>query len=42
MPETKGGRFDKLSDRRNVVVIADEAHNQYEFGSHVKFLDVSN
>ncbi len=36
MPETKGERFEKLSDRRNIVVIADEAHrSQYEFGSHV-------
>ena len=36
MPETKGGRFEKLSDRRNIIVIADEAHrSQYEFGSHV-------
>ena len=36
MPETKGERFEKLSDRRNIIVIADEAHrSQYEFGSHV-------
>src|SRR2546423_2425947 len=36
MPETKGERFEKLSDRRNLIVIADEAHrSQYEFGSHV-------
>jgi type I restriction enzyme R subunit len=36
MPEAKGGRFETLSDRRNIVVIADEAHrSQYEFGSHV-------
>lgn len=32
----KGDRYPLLSDRRNIVVIADEAHrSQYEFGSHV-------
>ena len=32
LPEERGGRFPKLSDRRNIVVIADEAHrSQYEF-----------
>ena len=31
-PDEKGDRFPKLSDRRNVVVIADEAHrSQYDF-----------
>ncbi|MDD4886945.1 MAG: type I restriction endonuclease subunit R [Thiomonas sp.] len=36
MPETKGSRFEQLSDRQNIIVIADEAHrSQYEFGSHV-------
>lgn len=31
-PETKGGKHDLLSDRRNIVVIADEAHrSQYDF-----------
>lgn len=36
VPETKGSRFEKLTDRQNIVVIADEAHRtQYEFGSHV-------
>ncbi len=36
VPETKGERFKALSDRRNILVIADEAHrSQYEFGSHV-------
>jgi type I restriction enzyme, R subunit len=36
VPETKGARFDQLTDRQNVIVIADEAHrSQYEFGSHV-------
>ncbi|MEW6303437.1 MAG: type I restriction endonuclease subunit R [Verrucomicrobiota bacterium] len=36
MPEKKGGRFEQLSERRNIVVIADEAHrSQYEFGSHI-------
>lgn len=32
MPEEKGGIYPKLSDRRNIVVIADEAHrSQYDF-----------
>ena len=32
LPEAKGGRYGKLSGRRNVVVIADEAHrSQYDF-----------
>jgi type I restriction enzyme R subunit len=32
LPEEKGDRFPKLSDRRNIVVIADEAHrSQYDF-----------
>ncbi len=32
MPEEKGDRFPMLSDRRNIVVIADEAHrSQYDF-----------
>ncbi|PKO61720.1 MAG: DEAD/DEAH box helicase [Betaproteobacteria bacterium HGW-Betaproteobacteria-18] len=36
VPETKGNRFEQLSDRQNIIVIADEAHrSQYEFGSHV-------
>ncbi len=36
VPETKGERFAQLTDRQNVIVIADEAHrSQYEFGSHV-------
>ncbi|MCL4506483.1 MAG: type I restriction endonuclease subunit R [Chloroflexi bacterium] len=31
-PEQKGGRYPLLSDRRNIVVIADEAHrSQYDF-----------
>ena len=31
-PEQKGDRYPRLSDRRNIVVIADEAHrSQYEF-----------
>jgi type I restriction enzyme R subunit len=35
VPETKGARFELLTDRQNIVVIADEAHrSQYEFGSH--------
>jgi len=32
LPEQKGDSFPKLSDRRNIVVIADEAHrSQYDF-----------
>ncbi len=32
MPAEKGGTYPKLSDRRNIVVIADEAHrSQYDF-----------
>jgi len=32
LPESKGGRYPLLSDRRNIVVIADEAHrSQYDF-----------
>jgi len=32
MPEEKGDRFPLLSDRRNIVVVADEAHrSQYDF-----------
>lgn len=32
LPEAKGDTYPKLSDRRNVVVIADEAHrSQYDF-----------
>lgn len=31
-PELKGGQYDLLSDRRNIVVITDEAHrSQYDF-----------
>src|SRR5574344_2071878 len=31
-PDEKGGEYDLLSDRRNIVVIADEAHrSQYDF-----------
>jgi type I restriction enzyme R subunit len=36
LPETKGDEHPVLSQRRNIVVIADEAHrSQYEFGSHL-------
>jgi type I restriction enzyme R subunit len=36
LPEHKGDIHPSLSDRRNIVVIADEAHrSQYEFGSHL-------
>ena len=32
LPEIKGGRYPQLSDRRNIVVVADEAHrSQYDF-----------
>jgi len=32
LPDEKGGTYPKLSDRRNIVVIADEAHrSQYDF-----------
>src|SRR3569833_2384559 len=32
MPETKGDTFPRLSDRSNIVVMADEAHrSQYDF-----------
>ncbi|MDA8086723.1 MAG: type I restriction endonuclease subunit R [Nitrospiraceae bacterium] len=32
LPETKGGDYPALSERRNIVVIADEAHrSQYDF-----------
>jgi type I restriction enzyme, R subunit len=32
LPETKGGKYPRLSDRRNIVVVADEAHrSQYDF-----------
>ncbi len=32
MPETKGDSFPQLSDRKNIIVIADEAHrSQYDF-----------
>jgi type I restriction enzyme R subunit len=32
LPEEKGDRYPRLSDRRNIVVIADEAHrSQYDF-----------
>src|SRR5437763_777350 len=36
LPEQKGAKAPELSKRRNIVVIAAEAHrSQYEFGSHV-------
>ncbi|HNZ61201.1 MAG TPA: type I restriction endonuclease subunit R [Methanofastidiosum sp.] len=32
LPEQKGGKYPLLSDRRNIIVIADEAHrSQYDF-----------
>jgi len=36
LPENRGEVHPTLSERRNIVVIADEAHrSQYEFGSHL-------
>jgi type I restriction enzyme, R subunit len=36
LPDEKGDEYPPLSQRRNIVVIADEAHrSQYEFGSHL-------
>jgi type I restriction enzyme R subunit len=36
LPERKGDEHPVLSERHNIVVIADEAHrSQYEFGSHL-------
>ncbi|TAK20707.1 MAG: type I restriction endonuclease subunit R [Chloroflexota bacterium] len=36
LPEERGESHPILSDRRNIIVIADEAHrSQYEFGSHL-------
>ncbi|MDT4952779.1 MAG: type restriction enzyme subunit [Acidobacteriota bacterium] len=36
LPENKGERYPQLSDRRNIVFIADEAHrSQYGFAAHV-------
>ncbi|MEW6774925.1 MAG: type I restriction endonuclease subunit R [Bdellovibrionota bacterium] len=36
LPETKGGKYPVLSDRRNIVVIADEAHrSQYGFSARM-------
>jgi type I restriction enzyme R subunit len=36
LPEQKGDEHPVLSERHNIVVIADEAHrSQYEFGSHL-------
>jgi type I restriction enzyme R subunit len=39
LPEEGSSTFDQLSDRRNIVVIADEAHRtQYGFEAKVKFI----
>ncbi len=36
LPEQRGDEHPTLSQRRNIVVVADEAHrSQYEFGSHL-------
>lgn len=38
MPEDEGETFDLLSDRKNIIVIADEAHrSQYGFKGKIKF-----
>lgn len=39
LPEEGSSQYDLLSDRRNIVVIADEAHrSQYGFEAKIKFL----
>lgn len=39
LPEENAEAFEKLSDRRNIIVIADEAHRtQYGFDAKVKYL----
>ena len=39
LPEDGANQFDQLSDRRNIIVIADEAHRtQYGFDAKVKYL----
>ena len=39
LPEDGSNRFDQLSDRRNIVVIADEAHRtQYGFEAKVRYI----
>ena len=39
LPEEGNTRFDTLSDRRNIIVIADEAHRtQYGFDAKVKYI----
>lgn len=39
LPEEGSNTFDLLSDRRNIIVIADEAHRtQYGFGAKVKYI----
>lgn len=39
LPEDGTTQFDQLSDRRNIIVIADEAHRtQYGFEAKIKFL----
>lgn len=38
MPETGRSEYDKLSDRTNIVVIADEAHRT-QYGFEAKFID---
>jgi type I restriction enzyme R subunit len=36
-PEDGSANFDLLSDRKNIIVIADEAHrSQYGFGAHIR------
>ena len=40
-PEDEGSSYDRLSDRRNIVVIADEAHRT-QYGFKAKFLDTKD
>jgi len=41
LPEGNKSEYDQLSDRKNVVVIADEAHRT-QYGFEAKFIDVKN
>lgn len=39
LPEDGGNKFDELSDRRNIIVLADEAHRtQYGFEAKTKYI----
>ena len=41
LPEENKSEYDQLSDRKNIVVIADEAHRT-QYGFEAKFIDVKN